>query len=92
MEIDQITKLVKLLKKNGVTYFKSGDLELSLLPKGAITLSAPNPTPAPQEPINTITAPLFTDSMPSDEDMLYHSSGFDPEAADDAPADSTTNN
>lgn len=88
METTQLTKLIKLLRKNGVLYYKSADIELNLAPKqskkkplgevGPVASVENQPIENKELLVSVPSIPSPQSGMPSDEIMLYHSSGYDP--------------
>ena len=71
----QVKAMVKYMKANGITWFKHGDVEISLAPAGPLATPI-TPTPAITEPTDPELLKNDVEAMmPSDGDLLYWSTG-----------------
>lgn len=75
MDLIKLNLLLETLKKHGVTQYKDAEVFLSLSsqPKPLAQDATPDSSMIPVEP------------MPTEEQFLYHSCGFDPEEVKSQP-------
>lgn len=66
VDLKELKKLVKYLRKEGITEFKEGNLELKLTPL--------TPKPSKKQTIDPITEAIDSD-YPTAEEMLFYSAG-----------------